>query len=165
MFFGIPIASFVFVHTLITLVAILSGLAMLSGMLSGGRRGSATHTVFLLFSVLTAITGFIIQVKPVTPAVILGVLLSVLLIIALAARYLFGLRGAWRSIYVVTAVASLYLNCFVLVVQSFQKVPALHAIAPGPAPGGPVFGATQGVVLIGFVVAGFLAVRRFRPSY
>jgi len=165
MFFGIPIASFVFIHTLITLVAIVSGLVMLSGMLSGGRRGSATHTVFLLFSVLTAITGFMIQVKPVTPAVILGVLLSVLLIIALAARYLFGLRGAWRSIYVVTAVAALYFNCFVLVVQSFQKVPALHAIAPGVPPAGPVFGATQGVVLIAFVVAGFLAVRRFRPSY
>jgi hypothetical protein len=161
MFFGIPIASFVFVHTLITLVAIASGLVMLAAMLRNVRRDSA-HTVFLLFSVLTAVTGFMIQTVPVTPAVILGVLLSGVLIVALAARYYFRMAGAWRWIYVVTATAALYFNCFVLVVQSFQKVPALHAIAPGIPPSGPAFGATQAVVLIAFVVAGFLALRRFR---
>lgn len=162
MFFGIPIDSFVFVHTLITLVAIVAGLVMLAGMLRNARDDLA-HTVFLLFSVLTAITGFMIQVTPVTPAVILGVLLSLALIVALVARYAYRMRGAWRWIYVVAAIASLYFNCFVLVVQSFQKVPALHAIAPGIPPAGPVFAATQGLVLIALVVAGFLAVRRFRP--
>src|SRR5215813_11383896 len=34
------------------------------------------------------------------------------------------LVGAWRWIYVITAVVSLYLNVFVLVVQSFVKVSA-----------------------------------------
>jgi len=162
MFFGIAVNSFVFVHTLITLVAIASGLVMLFGML-GNRAMPAVHAVFLLFSVLTAITGFIIQVTPPTPAVKLGVILSVVLIVALAARYVFRMAGTWRWIYVVTAVLSLYLNCFVLVVQAFLKVPALHAIVPAVPPAGPVFGATQGVVLLFFIVTGFLAARRFHP--
>src|SRR5664279_3746892 len=98
MFFGIPVASFVFVHTLITLVAIVAGLVMLYGML-GNRRMDGVHHVFLLFSVLTAVTGFMLQIKPVTPAVMLGVILSVVLLIALVARYLQGMRGAWRWIY------------------------------------------------------------------
>ncbi|MEJ0028050.1 MAG: hypothetical protein WDN01_18650 [Rhizomicrobium sp.] len=162
MFFGIPLDSFVFVHTLITLVAIVAGLIMLAGMLRNARQ-DLVHAIFLLFSVLTAITGFVIQIAPVTPAVAFGFLLSVLLVLALAARYLHGMAGAWRWIYVVTAVASLYLNCFVLVVQSFLKVPALHRLVPSVPPAGPLFGATQAAVLIAFVVAGYFAVRRFRP--
>jgi hypothetical protein len=74
------------------------------------------------------------------------------------------MAGAWRWIYVVTALASLYLNCFVLVVQSFLKVPALHALAPAVPPAGPIFGATQGAVLLFFIVTGFLATRRFHPA-
>jgi len=162
MFFGIPIGSFVFVHTLITLVAIASGLAMLSAMLRNQREDIA-HTVFLLFSVLTAITGFMIQVTPVTPAVAVGAVLSVLLVIALAARYFYRMQGIWRPIYIVTATTSLYLNCFVLVFQSFLKVPALHALVPSIPPSGPIFGATQAMVLIAFVIAGYFATRRFRP--
>lgn len=163
MFFGIPVGSFVFVHTLITLVAIAAGLVMLLGMLRN-QRMDMIHAIFLLFSVLTAVTGFVIQITPVTPAVLFGILLSMLLAVALLARYGRRMAGAWRWIYVVTAVASLYLNCFVLVVQSFLKVPALHALAPAAPPAGPVFGATQGAVLLFFVVTGFLATRRFHPA-
>jgi len=163
MILGIAIGSFVFFHTLITLVAIATGIVMLQGMLQ--NRGMAQiHAVFLLFSVLTAVTGFMIQTSPVTPAVSLGYILSALLIVALVARYLFAMAGMWRWIYVVTAVAALYSNCFVLVIQLFLKVPALHAIAPGAPPGGPVFGIVQLLVLAFFVVAGYLAVRRFQPS-
>jgi hypothetical protein len=70
--------------------------------------------------------------------------------------------GPWRWIYVVGAVVSLYLNCFVLVVQGFLKVPALHALAPHGNE--PVFALTQGLVLVLFVIAGFIAVRRFHPG-
>ena len=72
------------------------------------------------------------------------------------------LAGPWRWIYVVGAVVSLYLNCFVLVVQAFLKVPALHELAPEGNE--PAFVLTQGLVLVLFVIAGFLAVRRFRPA-
>jgi len=59
-------------------------------------------------------------------------------------------------------VVSLYLNCFVLVVQAFLKVPALHALAPQGTE--PAFVLTQGLVLVLFVIAGFIAVRRFHPA-
>jgi hypothetical protein len=162
MFLGIPIFSLVFVHTLITLAAIVSGLIMLFAML-GNRRSEGATSLFLIFSVLTAITGFIIQTVPVTPAVITGVILSIALVPALLARQVYRYAGIWRPVWVVTAFLSLYLNCFVLVVQTFQKVPSLHAIAPGIPPTGPLFGATQVVVLLFFIVSGFLALRRFRP--
>ena len=58
---------------------------------------------------------------------------------------------------------ALYLNSFVFVTQTFIKVPALHAIAPGAPPTGPVFTAVQGLVLIFYIVTGYLSVRRFKP--
>jgi hypothetical protein len=63
----------------------------------------------------------------------------------------------------VTALLSLYFNCFVLVIQSFLKIPALTALAPGNPPSGPVFGAVQGIVLLFFIVMIVGAVRRYRP--
>jgi hypothetical protein len=66
--------------------------------------------------------------------------------------------GVWRPIYVITAVASLYLNVFVLVVQSFVKVSALNALAPTQSE--PPFALTQVVVLAIFVL---IAIFTFRP--
>ena len=163
MFYGVAIGSFAFCHTVITLVAILAGLVVLAGML-GNQRRDAAHHVFLLFSALTAVTGFLLPFQSATqPSMIVGYILSAAVLLAVLGRYGFGLRGAWRVVYVVTAVLALYLNLFVFVVQTFVKVPALHAIAPGVPPGGPIFGAVQLAVLIALVVAGYLAVRRFRP--
>src|SRR5215207_4018977 len=70
------------------------------------------------------------------------------------------MAGAWRWIYVVGAVVSLYLNVFVGVVQAFQKVPALKALAPtqSEAP----FLLTQLVVLLLFVALAVVAAVRFR---
>ena len=58
--------------------------------------------------------------------------------------------------------AALYLNSFVLVVQAFLKIPALHALAPTGS--GPAFALAQGVVLMFYLVTGFLAVKEFRPA-
>ena len=77
--------------------------------------------------------------------------------------YAMNLSGAWRWVYVVTAMVSLYLNVFVLVIQSFLKIPALTALAPGNPPTGPVFAVVQGIVLVLFVIAIVTGVRRFRP--
>ena len=60
----------------------------------------------------------------------------------------------------ICAALALYLNVFVLVVQAFQKVPALHAMAPKQTE--PPFLVAQGVVLALFVVLGALAAIRFR---
>ena len=74
------------------------------------------------------------------------------------------LAGAWRWIYVLTALISLYLNVFVLVVQSFLKIPALTVLAPGNPPAGPIFAVAQGIVLVFFVVMIIGVWRRFRPA-
>jgi len=72
------------------------------------------------------------------------------------------MSGAWRTAYVLTAVGALYFNVFVLVVQLFLKVPALHELAPQQNE--PPFAGAQGLVLVLFVAAGVFAARRFHPS-
>src|SRR5208282_1574423 len=51
---------------------------------------------------------------------------------------------------------------FVLVVQSFMKLPFLHDLAPTLSE--PPFVVTQGVVLLIFIALGILAAIRFRPE-
>ena len=63
-----------------------------------------------------------------------------------------------------TALVSLYLNTFVLVIQSFLKIPALSAMAPGNPPSGPVFAVVQLIVLAFFAFMTFRAVKRFHPA-
>lgn len=152
-------------HTAITLIAIVSGLLALSQMLDSVYRGGVTG-VFLAMSVLTSVTGFVFfhPANPPTPAQVTGVVALIVLVPTLYALYLAHLRGFWRPVYVIGAVISLWFNLFVLVTQSFDKVPSLCATMPAcPAPGGPVFGAVQGIVLLATVIAGWLAVKRFRP--
>jgi hypothetical protein len=70
--------------------------------------------------------------------------------------------GPWRLGYVITAVMAQYLDVFVLVVQAFLKVPALHKLAPNQNE--PPFAIAQGIVLVAFVVLGVLAAKHFRPA-
>lgn len=150
-------------HVAISLVAILSGLVVLSQMLRNTMSSGWTG-VFLATTLLTSITGFAFFQPPgaPTPAQLTGVVALVALVPTLYGLYVKHLTGAWRLIYLIGAMFSLYLNVFVLVVQLFQKVPALQPLAGNP-PGGPVFGAAQGLVLILFVWAGWGAAKRFRP--
>lgn len=160
MIIGLGIATFTLVHVAITLIAILCGLIVLYGLLNSRRMDGLTD-IFLIFTVLTDVTGFMFPFHGFTPAFNLGIISSVILIPTLIARYAFAMTGWWRGTYVVGAVLSLYFNCFVLVVQSFQKIPALHALAPKGSE--PPFAIAQGLVLLFFIVTGFLAFRRFRP--
>jgi hypothetical protein len=153
------LSTFTIIHVLITLVGIVSGLAVLVGMLSN-RRLDGWTLIFLLFTVATSVTGFLFPFHGVTPAIILGVLSLIVLLPTILARYSFAMRGPWRGVYVIGSVIALYFNCFVLVVQLFAKVPALHALAPHGNE--PPFGVAQGSVLLFFVVTGVLSFRRFR---
>jgi hypothetical protein len=148
-------------HTAISLAAIVAGLFALAAMLKGQTPMGLTG-IFLGLTVLTSLTGYLFHNAHLTPAQIVGAVSLALLAVALLAFYGRHLAGRWRTAYVVTAVAALYLNVFVLVIQSFIKIPALHALAPAIPPAGPVFGGVQGVVLIGFIAAGWLAVRAGR---
>jgi len=159
MFFGLT--PFTFFHVLITLVGIASGLIVLFGMLGNHRMNGMTAT-FLVVTVATSVTGFLFPIHGLTPALILGMMSMVVLAIAIVARYAFAMRGAWRWIYVVTAVVAQYFNSFVLIVQSFLKIPSLHALASQGNE--PPFAIVQGTVLLFHVVIGYLAVRRFRPT-
>jgi hypothetical protein len=158
-------ATFVLVHVVISLIAIVAGLIVMFGML-GSKTQPGLTAIFLLFTILTSATGFVIPpllTETLLPSHLFGILSFILLAIACVALYGMKLAGAWRWIYVVTALLSLYLNVFVLVTQSFLKTPALTALAPGNPPAGPVFGVAQGIVLVFFVVMIIGAWRRFRP--
>ena len=162
MILGMSLSTFTTVHVVISLIAIVAGIIVMFGMLGSNRMPGLT-AIFLLFTILTSVTGFLFPFNGVTPGIIIGVLSLVLLAIACIALYGTKLSGAWRWIYVLTALVSLYLNVFVLAIQSFLKIPALTALAPGNPPSGPVFGVVQGVVLVLFVLFTIGAIRRFRP--
>lgn len=160
MIFGLSTATYTIVHVAISLVAIVSGLIVLWGMLRSDRMDTTT-LVFVLSAALTNLTGFGFPITGQTPALIVGLVSSVLLIVCILARYMFGMRGIWRPVYVVTAIVTLWFNLFVLVAQSFQKVPALNALAPTGTE--PPFAVAQVVVLAAVVFAGWRALKRFRP--
>jgi hypothetical protein len=162
---GMSLSTFVTVHVIISLIAIAAGIIVMFGLLTSKSMPGLT-AIFLLFTILTSATGFLIPPlvsEKLLPSHIVGALSLVLLAIACIALYGMKLSGAWRWIYAVTALLSLYLNVFVLVIQGFLKVPALHALAPGEPPGGPVFAVVQLIVLVFFVIVIIGAVRRFRP--
>jgi pimeloyl-ACP methyl ester carboxylesterase len=149
------------VHVAISLIGILSGLVAMFGMLNRQRFYRWTE-VFLATTAATSMTGFFFPFHGFTPAIGVGIISLVVLAIATAARYLRHLAGSWRWLYVLTATVALYFNCFVLVVQFFQKLPALKALAPTQSE--PPFAVAQLVVLIVFVVLAVSASIRFHPS-
>ena len=150
---------FTLIHVLISILGIVSGCVVVGGLVAGARLNGWTG-VFLAATVLTSVTGFGFRFTVVTPAHIVAVVSLVVLAVCLAARYWKKLEGPWRATYVVTAVAALYLNVFVLVAQFFEKTPALLALAP--AQQGPYFALTQVLVLAFFVWLGRAALRGFR---
>jgi hypothetical protein len=162
MILGMSLSMFTALHVIISLIAIGSGIIVMFGLLGSSRMPGLT-AIFLLFTILTSATGFLFPFDKLLPSHIIGALSLVLLAIACIALYGMKLSGAWRWIYVLTAMISLYLNVFVLVIQSFLKIPALTALAPGNPPSGPVFAVIQGIVLLFFVVVIIGAMRRYRP--
>jgi hypothetical protein len=163
MMLGLSLSAFTTLHVVISLIAIVAGLIVMFGML-GSHRMPALTGLFLLFTILTSVTGFGFPFEKLLPSHMIGILSLVLLLIACITLYGARLAGASRWIYVVTALASLYLNVFVLVVQGFLKIPALAAVAPGNPPSGPVFAVVQGIVLLFFIIMIVGAVRRFHPK-
>ena len=163
MMLGLSLSAFTALHVVISLIAIVAGLIVMFGMV-GAKKPPGLTGIFLLFTILTSVTGFMFPFNGVTPAILVGILSCVLLAIACIALYAMKAAGPWRWIYVLTALVSLYLNVFVLVIQSFLKIPPLHEIAPGNPPAGPAFAVAQGIVLLFFVVMTIRVWRRFWPA-
>jgi hypothetical protein len=150
------------VHVVLSLIGIASGFVMLYGLVTGRPFGGWT-ALFLATTILTSVTGFPLPPFGFDPPRAVGTLSLVLLAFAVLALYAFHLAGAWRWIYVVTAIASLYLNVFVGVIQAFLKVPAIHDLAPTQTE--PPFLIAQGAVLLLFVVLGLMALKKFHPGH
>ena len=153
--------TFTFVHVVISLVGILSGMVVVLGLLAGKGLNGWT-ALFLLTTLATTVTGFFFPYHVVTPAIVIGILSLLVLALAIFARYRRHLAGAWRRTYVISSMIALYFNVFVLVVQLFEKVPTLHKLAPTGS--GPVFAITQVSVMVIFIVLGIFAVKGFRDQ-
>ena len=149
------------VHVILSLIGIGSGFVVVFGLL-GSRTLPGWTALFLATTVLTCLTGFPLPHDHLLPSDIVGIVSLIVLAIAIVARYVGRLQGSWRWIYAVGAVLALYLNTFVGVVQAFQKIPALHRLAPTQAE--PPFAIAQVAVLLLFLLLGVLTVRRFRSA-
>jgi len=160
MIVGMSVGAFTLLHVLITLVAIGSGLIVVGGMFASHKLPGTT-AIFLFTTALTSVTGFLFPIHGFTPALGVGILACLILLVALFALYKEHLAGAWRWVYVIAAIASLYLNVFVLVAQSFMKVSALNVLAPTQSE--PPFAITQAAVLAIFILIALIAVVKFRP--
>jgi len=155
--FDLPL--FTLIHVVISVLGIITGLVVVGGLLAGERLDGWTG-LFLATTTATSVTGFGFPFTGVLPAHVVGAISLAVLAVALAARYWKQLAGRWRVTYVIAAVAALYLNVFVLVVQLFTKTPPLAQLAPTQqeAP----FAVTQVLVLVVFVWLGWAALRNFR---
>jgi len=159
MIFDLP--TFTLIHVVLSVLGIVSGLVVVGGLVAGARLDGWT-ALFLATTILTSATGYGFPSSKVTPAQIVGGLSLAILAVCVAARYWKQLAGGWRTTYVVSAVAGLYFNVFVLVAQLFAKTPALVQLAPKQQE--PPFAVTQALVLALFVWLGWTALRGFRAK-
>src|SRR6476469_8332057 len=162
MIFDMSLSTLTTLHVIISLIGIASGIVVMFGLLGSSRMPGLT-AVFLLFTILTSATGFLFPFEKLLPSHMIGIISLVLLAIACIALYGMKLSGAWRGIYVLTAMISLYLNVFVLVIQGFLKIGTLPALAPSVPLSEQPFAVVQGLVLLFFVIVIIGAARRFRP--
>jgi len=159
MIFELP--TFTLIHVVLSLVGIIAGLVVVGGLIAGESFDGWT-LAFFATTVLTSVTGFGFPLGTVLPSHIVGGVSLLVLAVAIAARYWKLLTGPWRRVFVSASVVALYLNVFVLLVQLFQKMPGLIAVAPKQS--SPAFIATQLVVLVLFAFLGWAAVRGFQQK-
>ena len=161
MLLGMSVSAFTTFHVILSLVGIAAGFVVLFAML-GSRHLPRWTALFLATTILTSLTGYLFPRDHILPSHVVGALSLVVLAVTLYALYGRRLHGSWRAIYVIGSALALYFNAFVLVVQSFQKIPSLAALAPTQSE--PPFVIAQALVLVAFVVLGYRAVRAFHPA-
>jgi hypothetical protein len=147
-------STFTLIHVVISLIGIASGLVVVYGFLTGKRLRS-WNWLFLVMTIATSVTGFFFPFHGITPGIVVGVVSLIVLAVALLA-----LSKKWTKTYIVTCTIAEFLNVLVLIVQSFEKISALHELAPK---GNEPITTVAKVVALGlFVVLGWMAVRRGR---
>jgi hypothetical protein len=148
-------------HTLLSFAAILTGVIAVAGLFGAGASELIT-ALFLLTAVATSATGFGFPFNGVLPSHVVGAIALIVLAAVIFARYFAHLAGAWRWIYAIGLVVSLYVLVFVLIAQLFIKISVLRDAAPTQSE--PPFAITQLIVLVIFALIAFAAARRFRPG-
>ena len=161
MILGLSVPAFTELHVIISLIGIATGIVFFAGLVAGKWLDN-WNLAFLVTTILTSVTGFFFPIKQIGPPHIVGAISLVVLAVALFALYARGRSGAWRVVYIMTAVFALYLNAFVGVVQTFLKISVFHRLAPTGSE--PPFMVAQAAVLIVFIVLGWRALRRPMPG-
>jgi hypothetical protein len=161
MILGMSLRTFTYLHVYISLIAIGAGFIVVYGMIAAKRVPLLT-SVFLFMTALTSLTGFLFPFKGVTPADVLGILSLIVIVIAFIARRRSQTSGVWRGTYVISSILALYFNFFVLIVQSFQKIPSLHALAPTQTE--LPFKLAQLITLIVVITLTTMAFKKYRPT-
>lgn len=156
------LAAFTVFHVLISLIAIASGFLVVFGML-GSKLKDGMTSLFLWTTVATSVTGFMFPVHHLMPSHVLGAMSLIVLALAIVARRHYNLNGGWRKTFVISSVLALYFNVFVLIVQLFEKVPALKALAPTQSE--PPFQIAQLAALVFFVALAVRGVMKFHAGW
>jgi hypothetical protein len=154
------LTTFTLLHVLISLIGIVAGLIAMIGWLKSDPSRTPT-AIFLATTILTSVTGFLFPFTKLLPSHIVGIISLVLLAFATLALYGKHLSGIWRPTFTVTALLSLYLNVFVLIIQAFLKIPLLKSWAPTQTE--PPFLIVQGTAFLLFLVLTILTSVKFRP--
>lgn len=161
MILGMSIATFTLFHVALSLIGIGAGFIVVFGMIADKPLPTMT-ALFLITTAATSITGFLFPFKGITPGIVIGILSMIALLVAIVARYGRHLGRGWRGTWVISAMLALYFNFFVLIVQSFEKVPALKALAPTPAAA--PFKVVQIAALLLFLALTVQSMRRFHVA-
>jgi hypothetical protein len=155
------LATFTTIHTALSLAALASGIIVVIGLV-GSKPLPVWNAIFLATAVATSATGFGFPFTAFLPSHAVAAVALVVLAVTILAYYAFGLSGAWRPIYVVGVVVSLYFDVFVAIVQAFRKIPSLTALAPTGSE--PPFAAAQGAALVIFAILAVAASIKFHPG-
>jgi hypothetical protein len=147
-------STFTLIHVVISLIGIAAGLVAVYGFLVGAKLAT-WNALFLMATILTSITGFFFPFHGITPGIVVGMISLVVLAVAVVAW-----RKGWSKTYIVTATIAEFFNVLVLIVQSFEKIAPLHALAPKGTE--PITNVAKVVALVLFVVAAWVAIRRGR---
>jgi hypothetical protein len=147
-------STFTLIHVAISLIGIATGLVVVYGFVAG-KKLPAWNAVFLLMTILTSVTGFFFPFHGITPGIVVGVISLVVLAVAVLAW-----NKKWTKTYIVTATIAEFFNVLVLIVQSFMKIAALHALAPKGTE--PITNVAKVVALVLFVGLAWVAIRRGR---
>lgn len=161
MILGLSVAAFTATHVLLSLIALLSGVAVLRNLFAS-RTPAAITALFLATSIATSAGGFLFPSTRLGLGHVVGAVSLVVLLPTVVAIYGFHLAGPWRWIYALGAIGALWLDIVIAVVQSFAKTPLLRPFAFSLT--APALLLVQLAVLVLFIVIGARALKRFHPE-